>query len=45
MRVKKYWRRVSQVVNQLQNLYDFIPILAVFIRKAHSKYKGKTRQE
>ncbi len=41
--IKKYWRRVAQVVDELSHLKDFLPAFVVFLNKACKNYDQKTQ--
>ncbi len=36
--VKKYWRRMTQIVDELNYFPDFLPALAMFMNEAHINY-------
>ena len=36
--VKKYWRRIAQIVDKLSHLSDFFLAFAVFLNKIHGNY-------
>ena len=39
--IKKYWRRTGQIEIELDWLYDWIPILATFVRHLYRVYNNK----
>lgn len=43
--VEKYWKRIAQVVDELCNVQNFLPDLAMFVNEFLTNYNGRIKLE